>query len=97
MISATYLLDIYVVRSVSTMIVRLKNNTKMPISTLKKNKNFKERKNIQNPFNDWSTPDPHKKIKEKFQYKNKKSIHKNPIFVILIMHILIYSFGFIKR
>jgi len=91
------LLEIYVISSVSTIIVRLKNNKKTPISTLKKSKNFKERKSIQNPFNDWSTTDQHKKIKEKFQYKNKKSIHKNPIFVILIMHILIYSFGFIKR
>jgi hypothetical protein len=82
--------------SISAMIVRLKNTKKTPISTLKKSKNFKEGKSMQVHFSECS-PLINLKIKEKFQDENKKSLHKNPILILLMMLILIYYVGFIKR
>jgi len=53
------------------MIVRLKNNKKTPISTLKKSKNFKEGKSMQVHFSECSPPDQLKKSKKSFKVKIK--------------------------
>ena len=82
--------------SFPNMNTSLKINKRRRVSTFEKMKNFKEGKNIQVSFEKKSTPDRLKKIKEKLQAENKKSLERNIILFILGMLILIYCIGFIK-
>jgi Flp pilus assembly protein TadB len=82
--------------SKSGMITSLKNNKRTRVSTFEKMKNFKEGKNIQVSFDKKSTPDRLKRIKEKLQAENKKSLKRNIIIIIVAISIIIYVIGFVK-
>jgi Flp pilus assembly protein TadB len=82
--------------SISGMITSLKNNKRTRVSTFEKMKNFKEGKNIQVSFDKKSTPDRLKRIKEKLQAENKKSLSGNIIIIIVAISIIIYVIGFVK-
>jgi|TARA_B110000902_G_scaffold242574_1_gene294046 uncharacterized membrane protein len=82
--------------SISGMITSLKNNKRTRVSTFEKMKNFKEGKNIQVSFDKKSTPDRLKRIKEKLQAENKKSLRGNIIIIIVAISIIIYVIGFVK-
>ena len=82
--------------SISGMITSLKNNKRTRVSTFEKMKNFKEGKNIQVSFDKKSTPDRLKRIKEKLQAENKKSLKGNIIIIIVAISIIIYVIGFVK-
>jgi Flp pilus assembly protein TadB len=82
--------------SISGMITSLKNNKRTRVSTFEKLKNFKEGKNIQVSFDKKATPHQLKRIKEKLQEENKKSLKRNVIILIVAICILIYVIGFVK-
>jgi hypothetical protein len=82
--------------SISGMITSLKNNKRTRVSTFDKLKNFKKGKSIQVAFDKEASSYQLKKIKEKLQEENKKSLKKTVIILIVAICIIIYAIGFMK-
>jgi hypothetical protein len=82
--------------SISGMITSLKNNKRNRVSTFDKLKNFKKGKSIQVAFDKEASSYQLKKIKEKLQEENKKSLKKTVIILIVAICIIIYAIGFMK-
>ena len=82
--------------SISGMITSLKNNKRTRVSTFDKLKNFKKGKSIQVAFDKEASSYQLKKIKEKLQEENKKSLKKTVIILIVAICIIIYAIGFMQ-
>ena len=81
---------------IAHMIASLKANRRKRTSTFERIKEFKSKSSIQVHFDKKATPHQLKRIKEKLQEENKKSLKRNLIILIVAISILIYVIGFIK-